>query len=234
MSSSAAAAPLTLRAALMGAEGQTPAGPLVARYQSDDGGVFILDRSRRRPLLKFADSPEIWALKASGGPRGDIIYRDDVGDMVLRATKLGGVTVFTEKRPDGSAAALEGPSAPLRIQPIGPQALFEHFYQASVRATRAAQHLVEFENREDAAPAVAGLLADAALVASEALVDIAAHPGGKVILTRIRDVVIAQGARPDASLQRGVLTVTVAPSQGVAGRPSSRRVERAAGASPLE
>lgn len=230
LASPAPAAPLTLREALMGQRARQPTTPVIARYEIDAGGAFVLDRSTPQPLMKFEDSPEIWVLQPAPGPRGDTIYRDDLGQPMLRATKLGGMTVFTERRPDGSAAALEGPSPPLRIPPLSPTALFNRFYQASVRASRAAQHEVGFETREDAEPATAALLADTAVVTSEALVGIAARPDGKVILGRIGDVVIAQGDHPAAGLQKGVLTVTIVPAEGIAGRPSSHRIERAAGA----
>jgi hypothetical protein len=229
-STAAPAAPLSFRTALVGAEGQRSAGPPIGRYELDDGGVFILDRSTPKPLMKFEDSPEIWALQPATGPRGDTIYRNDLGEPMLRATKLGGMTVFTERRPDGSAAALEGPSSPLRVPQLNAQALFIHFYQASIRASRAARHEVGFETREDAVPATAGLLADTAMVTSQALVSIGGRPNGKALLARITDVVIAQGSRAGAMLQRGVLTITIVPADGIAGRPSSRRIEIAAGA----
>jgi len=99
-----------------------------------------------------------------------------------------------------------------------------------VRASRAAQHQVSFVTREDAEPATAALLADTAMVASEALMDMSDRPADKAFLARISEVVVAQGNRPGVMLQRGMLTIVVTPAQGVAGRPSSRRIERAAGA----
>jgi hypothetical protein len=227
----ATGAPITLRDAFtVGRLSGRPDSPVIARYQTDDGGVFVLDRSTPRPLMKFGDDPEIWALAPAPGPRGDIIYRNDLGEEMLRVTNLGGMTVFTDKRPGGSPAALDGATSPLRVTPISAASLFVHFYQASVRASRAAQHAIGFETREDAEPATAPYLADAALVASEALVDIAGRPNGRSALARIADVVIAQGPKSAASLQKGVLTVTIVPAQGVAGRPSSRKIEHAAGA----
>jgi hypothetical protein len=225
------AAPLSLREALGGrlSEEHRSEGPVISRYETDEGGQFVLDRSTPLPLLKFEDHPEIWVLQPAAGPRGDTIYRNDIGEPMLRATRFGGMTVFTHARPDGSAAALQGASSPLRIPPLSPAVVFNHFYQASVRATRAAQHQVGFETREDADPATAALLSDTAMVASEALVDISTRPNGKALLARIADVVIAQGANPGASLQKNVLTITITPSQGLAGRPSSRRIEHAAG-----
>jgi hypothetical protein len=202
--------------------------PLTARYQMDEGGAFVLDRSTVKPLLKFDDDPEIWALQPAPGPRGDVIYRNDVGEPMVRATRLGGMTVFTPKRPDGSAAAFDGASPPLRVPSFTPQALFRAFYQASLRTSRAAGHQIGFETREDADATTAAYFADAAAVAGEALVEIAARPGGKAGLGHVTDVVIAEGPRSSAALQKGVLTVTIVAGQGVFGRPSSRRIAKAA------
>ncbi len=204
-------------------------GPVIGRYEIDEGGSFVLDRSSPRPLLKFENSPEIWVLQPTRGPRGDMIYRNDLGEPMIRATRIGGMTVFTENRPDGAAAALESASPPIRLTALSPAGLFQRFYQASVRASRAAQHEVKFETREDAEPSTAAAVADAAMVASEALADMAGRPSARRVLTRIDDVLIAQGARPAATLQGRVLVVTIVASQGVFGRPSSRRIERATG-----
>ena len=205
-------------------------GPVIGRYEIDEGGAFVFDRSAPHPLLKFDDSPEIWVLQAAPGPRGDMIFRNDLGEPMLRATRIGGMTVFTDKRPGGSAAALNGASPPLRLGSLSPAGRFARFYQASVRASRAAQHQVEFETLEDAEPATAAEIADAAMVACEAMVDMASRPASRRILARIADIVIAQGARPAAVLQGRVLTITIVPAQGIFGRPSSRRIEHAAGA----
>jgi hypothetical protein len=210
--------------------GDRPNSPVIGRYEIDEGGAFVFDRSAPHPLLKFDDNPEIWVLQGAPGPRGDMIYRNDLGEPMLRATRIGGMTVFTDKRPGGSAAALDGASPPLRLAALSPMGLLERFYQASVRASRAAQHQVAFETREDAEPATAAAMADAALVACEAMVDMASRPDARRVLAHIVDVVIAQGAKPTANLQGRVLTVTIVPSQGVFGRPSSRRIEHAAGA----
>jgi len=211
----------------LGHDGRTPAAPPVARYVIDEGGVFILDRSSRRPLLKFDDSPEVWVLSPSRGPRGDIIYKNDLGEPLLRATKLGGMTVFTPRRPEGSAAALIGPSTPLRLSTIGPVALLRDLAQASFRSSRAAQHLIEFE-APDTSAANDGLIADAAIVAMEAVVTLSSRPGGKAALARIGKIALIGGDKPAAKLRGGVLTITVVPPQGLGGRPSSMRILQAA------
>jgi hypothetical protein len=227
----AAAAPMSLHEAFMGGHlADKPTGPPTARYQTDEGSVFILDRSTSKTLLKFDNDPEIWVLRPANGPRGDVIYRNDLGEEMLRATNLGGVTVFTERRPEGSAAAFDGVSPPLRFGALGPAAVFSRFYQATVRASAAARRGIGFVTGKDADPKTGAAYADAAQVTSEAIVDIADRPNGRLLLSRIDDVIITQGGAPNVSLRKGKLTVTIVAKQGFAGRPSSRRIERAIGA----
>ncbi|MBW8304342.1 MAG: DUF4908 domain-containing protein, partial [Brevundimonas sp.] len=69
----------------------TPAPPPVGRYVADSGEGFILDRSGRHPLLRFDRRDETWVLRPSAAPRGDVIYRNDAGEQVLRVTAGGGM-----------------------------------------------------------------------------------------------------------------------------------------------
>jgi len=207
-------------------EGRAGASPQVARYNIDEGGVFVLDRSAPHPLLKFDDSPEIWVLSQARGPRGDIIYKNDIGEIMLRATRLGGMTVFTAKRPAGSAALLIGSTAPLRMPTLGPVVLYQRLFQASVRATRIAQHLIEFE-APDADAYSDALIADAAVVTVEGLANLASQPESRPFLARIGKIAFVVGPKAQATMQGGVLTITVTPKEGIAGRPSSRRIQKA-------
>ena len=38
--------------------------PMVARYVAETGDEFVLDRSASRPLMRYEDSPEVWALSS--------------------------------------------------------------------------------------------------------------------------------------------------------------------------
>lgn len=222
------AGPQTLREGLFGdrpVSGRTLSPP-VARYVSQEGDGFVLDRSQPRPLLKFDDSPEVWALRPHPAPRGDVIYKNDLGEPVLRATRLGGLTLFTPSRPGGSPAALAGGGPALRLTPISPQSLLERLAQASAKATRAARKLIPFN--ADASPASSALMADAAAVTAEAVVRISRHPEGKSVLARLRKVTLIEGRKPAAAMQGGEMRITVTPADGMAGRPSSDRIMQAA------
>lgn len=196
--------------------------PPVARYVSEDGDAFTLDRSQTTPLLKFDNSGEVWVLQAQPAPRGDVIYKNELGEPVLRATRLGGLTVFTDHRPDGSAAALAGQGSPLRLAMLTPQALFERLAQASFRASHAARHGILFD--AEASPNSSALIADAAMVASLAVVRCADRPEAQGFVSRLRRVFLVEGRKSGAQFDQGTLKITVIPKQGLAGRPSSDRI----------
>jgi len=218
----------SLRDALFGNRGgseqrKTPAPP-VARYVSETGDAFILDRGAPQPLMKFDNSAEVWVLSAEAAPRGDIIYKNELGEPVLRASKLGGMTLFTAERPGGDAAALMGKAS--SIQPpafLSVSALFQRLIQASTRASRAAEHRVLFKTVDDATPDTSVLVADTATITAEAFERMARN-GDRAQLSRVTRVLLAEGRKPGVSLKGGDLTVTYAPGKGLSGRPSSKRI----------
>jgi hypothetical protein len=229
-----------LRDALTGrrpAQERNVEAPLVAHYRADSGPSFIVDRSETRAVfLRFDEQVEVWALKPTPGPRGDIIFKNDVGEPMLRATRLGGLTLFTDDQPQGAAAALDGPAAPLKPTHIsGPSALLQVVAQASARVSRAAQRLVPFE-AEDVPAGAEPWFADAANLTAAALIAIAGEDGGRARVGRISRVRVLAGSAPGAGLVREVrprgaastadqmLQITVAPLQGYAGRPSTSKV----------
>lgn len=209
----------------------TVVGPPVARYVSEDGHSFVLDRSQPRPLLRFEDNPEVWVLHPQPAPRGDVIFKNEFGEPVLRATRLGGVTLFTPHRPGGEAVSLAGEGVSLRLLPIGPHALLMRLAQASARISRAARRTVVVE--AEATPASSALMADAAMVTSVALARMTEKKDGRRLLAGIEKVMLVEGKKPSAKMNaEGELLITVAPQQGVAGRPSSHRIVMAAGHQP--
>jgi hypothetical protein len=219
------AGPMRLGEVLFGAHGDDamqPVAPPVARYALDGGVDFILDRSSSPPLLRFEDSSEIWVLQPGPGPRGDVIYRNDVGEPVLRATRLGGLTLFTPQRPAGAAAAYEGEASAIRPPLIlSPNMLLQRLAQCSARASRAVQHLVVFDAPDVTADS-ASLIADTAAVAAEAIGDLARRTEMQHGLSRLSKVLLIPGRKPYATMSDTVLTVVITPQQGLAGRPSSR------------
>jgi hypothetical protein len=205
---------------------RTPA-PTIARYSVDAGERFVLDVAPGKPAyLKFEDNSEIWALHPTSGPRGDIIYKNDMDEPMVRATRLGGLTLFTPDQPEGMPAAFMGQGAALRIPvEIGPEVLWNIFVQASARASRSAQRLIVFEGPQDITPTTAPVFADAALVCSQAFARVGAKSKtGRGLIARFSKVEFNAGRGPNAFTRGEVVLVIVAPDEGVAGRPSSERI----------
>ena len=214
--------------------------PPVGRYVDEEGDVtFILDRSSSQTLLKFEDSPEIWVLRPQPGPRGDIIYRNDMGEPVLRATRLGGMTLFTVAHPTGAAAAFVGDAQVIRPAPVlTPQALAFRLAQASAKVSHVMSppRLVVFEAR-DWTPQTASLIADAAAVTAEAVVTASRTVGGKRAVAKLGKVILSSGHKAAAIMNGQILQVTVdvrpgVPFWDVSGRPSSRRIDVALAGGP--
>jgi hypothetical protein len=200
--------------------------PPVARYVSDEGESFVFDRSSPTPLLKFEESSEVIALSPQPVSRGDIIYRDDIGEPVLRVTRLGGLILFAHERPGGAPVALQGLAPVIRLQSMSPQGLGQRLLQASYRASRAARRLIAFD-AEEVTPGSEAVFADAAAVAAEAVVHITRRKDAKPMLGRFSRVLFRPGPQGAATVRQGVVSIVINPSQGLAGRPSSARIVEA-------
>ena len=202
--------------------GRRGAPPPVARYVAETGEGFTLDRSSARTLLRFDNSFEVWVLQPVTGPRGDMIYKSDSGRVMLRDTRVGGMTIFTPQRLDGAAAALTGQSTPIRLAAISPGALYKRMYDASNIASNAARRQIAMEG--EATPESSALIADSAMVAAGAIARMAQRKDGRMLLAKFDRVFIAAGPRPTAIIKNRVLVITVSPGMGYAGRPSSERI----------
>ena len=203
----------------------SPALPPVGRYVAESGEGFILDRSGRHPLLRFDRRDETWVLRPSAAPRGDVIYRNDAGDQVLRVTPSGGMTVYTPRAPGGSPASYTGAGPSLTPPTLGPLLLFQLMAQRSALVSQAVGgRLVQVNLEGDQSES---LCVEAMIVTTEAVIRIARSPTARQYLDHLRLISIVEGPRAGVTYSRGVLTVTVNPAEGMAGRPSSARVIRA-------
>jgi hypothetical protein len=219
----------SLRDMLFGpnSDGRRKQIPPVASFIAEDGARFTIDRSTGQVLLKFDNSPEIWVLSSSFGPRGDVLYRNDYGDPFMKVTKLGGATMYFGSRSGGEPVAFVGPAAAIRLQALNAQALLQRLAQASVKASRAAGRLVVFD-APDVTSGSEAVYADAAAVAAEALAKIVQRKNGRKAAARIKRIQLVQTRKVEARLTGDTLVVSIDPRRGVAGRPSSRKMVAAA------
>ena len=211
-------------------ESRGAANPPVARYLANGGQSFILDREAIAPeaLLKFDDSFEVWVLEPAPAPGFAIIYRNDAGEPVVRVTKLGGVTLYTPRQPVGVPVSIQGDAEELTLPPTIPdRVMLQRSVQASDRTSRVTQHPVTFETPAYT-PATAPVFLDAIVIASDAVVSLARRKDAKSFLSKLDKVLFIAGAKPDVGFNGSVLTITLTPGRGYAGRPSSNRIVKAA------
>ncbi|RZJ40064.1 MAG: DUF4908 domain-containing protein [Brevundimonas sp.] len=198
--------------------------PPVGRYVSESGEAFTLDRSGQRPLLRFDRRDETWVLRPSPAPRGDIIYRNDAGQQILRMTAGGGMTVFTARAPSGSPVSFAGEGATLAPPTMGPLQLWQLMTRRSAMISQATGRLITINLDGQQSEA---LCVEALIVTTDAVIRLAQSPSARTSLNRLRSIVITEGSRSNVTFARGVLRVELAPDQGMAGRPSSARIIRA-------
>jgi len=197
------------------------------RFRTEDGDVFVLDRTGPKALLKFQNRDEVWALEGHPAPRGDTVFKNDVGETVLRASKLGGLTLFTRRTPNGQAVMLVGPGDSLSTRrPLSFVALLRAVVVSGHRAARAAQHPLAVTSVDEATAETAAPIADAAAVVAEAFEDLD-RSGRRDLLARWRRVVLALGDKAEVKADGDVLVIVLNPKTGPAGRPSSARIARA-------
>jgi hypothetical protein len=196
--------------------------PPTGRYVAESGEGFILDRSGQRPLLRFDRRDETWVLRPTAAPRGDVIYRNDAGDQLLRVTPGGGMTVYTSRAPGGSPASLSGPAPSLTPPTLGPAQMFQLMTRRSAMLSQALGRLIEINVDTDGA--AESLTVEALILSTDAALRIARSPSARSSLDRLRSITIVDGPRASVTYARGDLRIVVSPTQGVAGRPSSARV----------
>ncbi|RYG07730.1 MAG: DUF4908 domain-containing protein [Caulobacteraceae bacterium] len=198
--------------------------PPTGRYVSESGESFIFDRSGQRPLFRFQSRNETWALRGTPAPRGDIIYRNDAGDQILRVTPDGGMTLYSQRNPNGSPASMAGPAPSLARPMLGPVQLANLMVQRSALMSRALGRTVtvQLDGEQDEA-----LCIDALMVTTDAVLRMAGSPTMRDQLRRLRTVTITEGRAASVAYASGDLRVTVLPLQGTTGRPSSARIIQA-------
>lgn len=225
--------------------GEAPAG--VQRYVlASDERAFLFENGGAAARIQFlcgvgdqrvecaidpdAQAAEIYDLEATRAPRGDVVYRNANGDVLLRIASYGGATVFWPGDPRGRAASRSFGETP-RLELV-----FTGFETAERRAAAAGAMLsaktgaaIRFDLGE--APAVEGanvaVLADAVVMAAKGLNIVSRDPtGARVIASRIRRVSFAPAAAPGLALDGATLEIRYRPGAGFDGRLSSAAVAR--------
>ncbi len=218
----------SLRDRMFGKPAESGSGhavPKTGHFVSEDGESFVFDGSQKTPLLRFDGDDEVWALTATPGTKGDVIYKNDIGQPVLKATRWGGMVLFSDDRPMGDPVASTGKADAFTPDRMTPASLFQSLARASRRASQALERLIPFDAPE-VTPGSDALYADAFEVTSSAIVRVALQARGKQSMQGVHEVQFVEGRPPSAYIDnKGVLVMKLDTSRGTwAGHVSSKRV----------
>jgi len=205
-------------------DGRTQAPPKIAHFVSEDGESFVFDGTSPQALMRFDGDDEVWALTTTQGPKGDVIYKNDIGEPVLKATRWGGMILFSEESPTGDPAAVTGKAEAFSLDKISPASLYQTLLRASHRVSVLLERNLIFA-APDVTPDTSSLYANSFTVTSDALAKVALQSHGRQMLTPVHQVQFVDGRPPSASLDKGTLTLKLDASRGAwGGHPSSRRI----------
>ncbi|MEO1252175.1 MAG: DUF4908 domain-containing protein [Pseudomonadota bacterium] len=244
--------PINPFSALVGERRETrrehPGAGEIERYVlATDNRALVIESQRRTARVKFLCAPgdlrldctldplseaaEIYLLAATRGPRGDIIYKNAEGDTLLRRASYGGATVFWPGEERGRAASRSfGDDPPLRLAFADRETATRRATAATALISALAGSPIPFEIGPapiDVIGADSSVLADAVVRAAKAMNAVAGDATGAQILgARIENVRFGVGPAPSVSLEKRTLRINYVPDQDIAGRPSSRAIER--------
>lgn len=223
----------------------------VERYVlASDNRAFLIETRSRTARVKFLCGPEdqrldctldpqapaaeIYLLTVTRGPRGDVIFKNADSDTLLRIASYGGATVYWPGEAVGAAASKSfGDDRAIELTAVD--------FDTAARRAKSATAIVSAMTGSpiifDMAPPVsdeatvgttnASVLADAIMRTAIGVSAVADDPtGARILGERIDRILFEIGPAPAARFADGALIVEYAPDRDIAGRLSSRAIER--------
>lgn len=202
-------------------------------YSAGDNVAFTLNAYGDKFLLRFEGSPEAFVLYGDRVALGGRVLKYDTGATALRISVWGGMTLYTSAAPGGLPATRTGESMPPPKPSVSNADLAAALSDEGAHLSYIQQMHLHFS----ADPAVLAGSDDIRALAFDTLANaeagierVVSSPAGRQAFDRrIDEVRIAQSDKPRLSIAGRVLVVSFAPSQGLAGRASSRAITFALG-----
>ena len=172
------------------------------------------------PLIRADDDDEIMAVHQVRAAGGGEVWITDTGRMLLRQSNLGGWTYFPSDRPDGVIVEPVGQAQPLAAEPMDGEALERV-------ATEMAHALAQISRKEVLAELTAlDPEGNAYMADAMRMVRRGADLAPRRTVRELEVVRLGIGEAPQVSYDGQVLDVSITPSLGYGGRPSSALIRR--------
>ena len=170
---------------------------------------FVFDRSGTFALFKFDDEDEVVALTAYRAPRGEEVFKNDLGQRFLKVSQRGNITLYGIDDSKGSPAGYHGAAERIEI-PNQPEDFGAELYALNQEVRVVI---------EDELSAYANWALDAAGLAAKGVTEVNRNKVDKISLV-FSDA-------PYAEMDGNILKVGVAPHLGFGGRLSSQSIGQA-------
>lgn len=202
-------------------------------YTAGDNVRFTLVAHNGNFLLRFDDNPEVYVLYSGRVSMGGRVLKYDCGDTALQVSGWGGMTLYTDQKPNGLPAVRNGDAPPIALQPVSVVQMQNAAADEADSLAYTRRINVTFSADWNA---LAGdgnsraLAYDTMENAARGLARLTVSQGARTQFSQhITIVAIATSSRPNIALNGKTLTVTYNPARGYEGRASSRAIAHALG-----
>jgi hypothetical protein len=208
--------------------------PRDGTYIANDKLAFVVDHSANQVRLRFLDNDEVFYLSSEPAPLGGRVLKYDTGDTALQVTGWGGLTLYTMQARSGLPAEFNDAIQSVEPAPVSAKEVKAFAAKLAQDLSASQDFAVGFAADWDnlaRLDEVRALGCDAMRNVTYALKDLANAGRRALIADRVHIIRVIQGARPGVTMQKGILTITIAPQMGPSARPSSLAIARALQAS---
>jgi len=195
------------------------------RFESMEGlPPFILDNTGSRTLFRYESGGEVLVLTQIHTTRGDTLYKNDQGMVILRLHRVGSATVFPQPRSQGVMAWSTG-----SVTQLGPPRV--SIQQMTRILERIADDLAKILD-QDLTISVTGATEETAWIYLDAANNIHSgirrmmrHNGTLTRVQPIRQIEIIVADRPSSEILGTILRLSVTPHLRFSGRLSSLQIQ---------
>lgn len=199
-------------------------------YLAGDTVAFAIQNMGTNFLLRFNGNPETFVLYADRASMGGRILKYDDGETAIQVTVWGGITLYTDAKPNGLPAVRSGDAQPFGLSNISLGDLQNAAADEAQRFGYVRKLRLGITMDWGAIAGDAGLRALYYDAMQNAVHGIERFTGAAAardaMAKRVDTVAITPAGRPTVNMAGRTLLVTFNPGAGYVGRASSRAIAR--------
>ncbi|VAV99444.1 hypothetical protein MNBD_ALPHA06-400 [hydrothermal vent metagenome] len=196
----------------------------VQRFETMQGPPpFILDTTGARPLFRYERGGEVLVLTPVYTTRGDTLYKNDQGQVVLRLHRVGSATLFPRPRSQGVIAWTTGSASELGPPRVSIRRMTRLLGQIATDLAETLDHDLSI-SVIGATEQNAWLYLDAAMNVRSSFRQMR-RAKAPDIWRKITMIRIGPAEQPAASISDFTMNLSITPQMGFSGRPSSLQIQ---------